>query len=41
MTHWQDVVYAFAAKPWHLIVLAAFGFVGFYFAGSRRDGSRP
>ena len=40
MTHWQDMLYAFAAKPWHLILLAMVGFLGFFYADTRHQNSK-
>jgi hypothetical protein len=37
MSRWLDFVYAFARTPWHLILFAAAGFVGFFYAGTRHD----
>ena len=33
----QSIVYAFAAKPWHLIVFAMIGFVTFFLMRTRSD----
>lgn len=40
MKHWQAIFYAFAAKPWHLIVFAMVGFLSFFYAGTRHDAPK-
>jgi hypothetical protein len=35
MKLWQNIVFAFVAKPWHLIVFALVAFLAFYFMGTQ------